>query len=62
MALIGADRLPVIGPAVALGCFMLGAALAGRLLKLEPPGWSGRTSMLFASVGILGALAQCAEK
>jgi uncharacterized membrane protein YoaK (UPF0700 family) len=57
MALIGADHLPVIGPAVALGCFALGAVLAGRILKNERPGWSVRTSILFAVVGTLLAVA-----
>lgn len=53
MAIMGADELPVLGPVVALGGFMLGAVIAGRILKHEAAGWSRRTSGLFTAVGLL---------
>lgn len=52
MALIGADDLPVLGPAIALAGFMLGAVIAGRVLKSEAAGWSRRTTALLAAVGV----------
>src|SRR3954469_20390013 len=52
MALIGADNLPVVGPSIALACFMLGAVLAGRVLRPEPAGWSRRTTGLLTAVGL----------
>ncbi len=58
MALIGADNLPVVGPVIALLCFMLGAVIAGRTLRSESAGWSRRTTALFSTVGaILTAVA-----
>lgn len=53
MALVGADGLPVLGPAVALAAFMMGAAVAGRTLKPEAAGWSRRTTVLLAAVGVI---------
>ncbi|QTE31506.1 DUF1275 domain-containing protein [Pengzhenrongella sicca] len=53
MALTGADGLPVDGPVVALAMFMLGALIAGRVLRLTPAGWSGRSTALFVAVGLL---------
>jgi uncharacterized membrane protein YoaK (UPF0700 family) len=53
MALVGADGLPVLGPAVALAAFMIGAAVAGRTLKPEAAGWSRRTTVLLAAVGVI---------
>ena len=52
MALIGGNNLPVVGPSIALGCFMLGAVIAGRTLRPEPAGWSRRTTALLAAVGV----------
>lgn len=49
MALAGADGLPVLGPAVALGGFLAGALAAGRLLRGAPAGWSTRTTTAFAA-------------
>ncbi|WGW12517.1 YoaK family protein [Saxibacter everestensis] len=58
MAIAGADDLPVVRPALALVFFMLGAALAGRLLRGRPSAWGGRTSLtLFAVTAILAGLA-----
>jgi len=53
MALLGADHLPVLGPCVALAGFMLGATIAGRVLKPEPAGWSRRTTGLLTAVGVI---------
>jgi uncharacterized membrane protein YoaK (UPF0700 family) len=55
MAIAGAEDLPVLGPALALGGFMLGAAVGGRVLRRAPVGWSGRTTILFALVGLVCA-------
>ena len=53
MALTGADDLPIVGPVIALVLFLLGAAISGRVLRAVPAGWSGRTTVLFAVVGVL---------
>jgi len=53
MALTGADDLPVIGPIIALVLFMLGALIAGRTLKPVAAGWSHRSTILFALVGVV---------
>jgi len=50
MALAGADDLPVVGPLLALGGFMLGAALGGLVLRGLPAGWFRRTTVLFGVV------------
>lgn len=51
MALAGADDLPIVGPLLALGGFMLGAAIGGLVLKGIPAGWFPRTTVLFGVVG-----------
>jgi len=51
MALTGADGLPIAGPIIALALFMVGAAIAGRTLRSQPAGWSGRSTALFVGVG-----------
>ena len=53
MALAGADDLPVVGPLLALGTFMAGAALAGVVLRPVEVGWTPRTTALIAAVGVL---------
>ncbi|WP_127127013.1 YoaK family protein [Georgenia sp. SYP-B2076] len=53
MALTGADDLPVRGPLVALAAFMVGAVIAGRVLRGVPSGWTHRTTALLAAVGML---------
>lgn len=53
MALTGADGLPIVGPIIALVLFMVGAAIAGRTLVKVPAGWSTRSTVLFAIVGIV---------
>ncbi len=54
MAFAGGAELPILRPALALAFFMVGAALAGRVLRRAPEGWSGRTSgtLLAVSVGL----------
>ncbi|MBO3083171.1 DUF1275 domain-containing protein [Cellulomonas sp. zg-ZUI188] len=56
MGLAGADDLPVLGPALALVGFLVGAALGGRVLRTAPAGWSDRTSGTFAATGVLAIL------
>jgi uncharacterized membrane protein YoaK (UPF0700 family) len=53
MALAGGADLPVVGPALALAGFMVGAAAGGRLLKRADRGWSGRTTLLLGAVAFL---------
>ena len=53
MALAGGSGLPIVGPALALVGFMLGAAIAGRLLKHANRSWHGLTTAVFASVAAL---------
>ncbi|MFZ3453554.1 YoaK family protein [Arthrobacter sp. 7Tela_A1] len=58
MAFAGGADLPVLRPALALIFFMLGAALAGRMLRRGPEGWSWRVSAaLMAVAGWLFLLA-----
>lgn len=57
MGLLGADHLPVLGPVVALACFMAGAAVAGRALRPIPDGWTARSTTLFGVVGAILAAA-----
>ena len=54
MAFAGGADLPILRPALALVFFMVGAALAGRVLRRGPEGWSGRTSsaLLTVTVGL----------
>jgi uncharacterized membrane protein YoaK (UPF0700 family) len=56
MAFAGGADLPILRPALALVFFMVGAALAGRVLRKGPEGWSGRTSstLLAVTVGLTG--------
>lgn len=51
MALAGADDLPVVGPLLAFGTFMAGAALGGLVLRPVKVGWVPRTTWLFVVVG-----------
>ncbi|MDR7191091.1 uncharacterized membrane protein YoaK (UPF0700 family) [Microbacterium sp. BE35] len=60
MALVGADGLPIIGPAVALLGFAVGAAFAGRLLRGLAAGWTIRSTVAFAAVGTTLALTSLA--
>ena len=57
MGLAGAEGIPVLRPALAFAAFMLGAMVAGRILKPTPKGeWSNRTTGVMAAVAI-GCLA-----
>ncbi|CAN5388869.1 YoaK family protein [soil metagenome] len=51
------SKLPVIGPIVALACFLIGAAIAGRVLRGLEAGWHVRTTVLFSCVAALLATA-----
>lgn len=53
MGLVGAEDLPVLGPAVALFCFMGGAALGGRVLRRADGPWTRLTTTLFVAVGFV---------
>ncbi|MDP9983546.1 uncharacterized membrane protein YoaK (UPF0700 family) [Pseudarthrobacter oxydans] len=55
MAFVGADELPVLGPAIALAGFVVGAVIAGRILRPEAAGWSRRTTALLTAVGVVMA-------
>ena len=51
MALTGADGLPIVGPILALVLFMVGAAIAGRVMRAVDAGWDTRSTVLFVVVG-----------
>ncbi|WP_299051898.1 YoaK family protein [uncultured Nocardioides sp.] len=53
MGLAGADDLPVVGPALALVGFALGAFVGGRLVRGS--GWSRRTAVLVGVTGVVVA-------
>ncbi|BCI51847.1 hypothetical protein NIIDNTM18_11250 [Mycolicibacterium litorale] len=55
MGVAGADELPVLGPAVALAAFTLGAFVAGLALRSLPSGWHGRMTVLL----LVGAATLC---
>lgn len=59
MALAGAENLPVLGPLVALGAFLLGAAVAGFTLQSSPKGWNRRVTLLLTGgcIALTGAAA-----
>lgn len=52
MAVAGGNELTVLRPALALVFFMVGALLAGRLLRKAPEGWSALTSVAFGLVAL----------
>ncbi|MGA0567898.1 YoaK family protein [Rathayibacter sp. KR2-224] len=53
MALLGGDNLPIIGPVIALVCFMAGAAAGGRVLRTVDVGWTRLSTTMFSGVGVL---------
>ncbi|PJJ61960.1 YoaK family protein [Compostimonas suwonensis] len=53
MGLLGADDLPVVGPVIALLCFMLGATVAGRVLRPIAAGWTIHSTWLFTAVAAI---------
>ncbi|GAB91545.1 YoaK family protein [Gordonia rhizosphera] len=58
MGAAGADGLPVLGPALALGTFIFGAGIAGLAMRSSPAGWSPRlTAVAAVSVMLVAATA-----
>nr|WP_062386563.1 YoaK family protein [Demequina iriomotensis] len=57
MGLAGDTGLPIVGPLIALGGFMAGAALGGRALRGSADAWTPRHTVLFGAVGVVIALA-----
>ncbi|NDZ92892.1 DUF1275 domain-containing protein [Streptomyces sp. SID6673] len=58
MGAAGADGLPVLGPALALGTFIFGAGIAGLAMRSCPAGWSRRlTTVAVTSVVLVAATA-----
>lgn len=53
MALAGADGLPVLGPAVALGAFALAAFAAGMFLRRRRKVWSTAVTWLLVAGAVL---------
>lgn len=53
MALVGGNGLPVLGPLLALGGFMAGAAIGGRVLRRADGAWTRLTTALFAFVALV---------
>ena len=54
MAAAGADDLPLLGPAIALLGFLIGALAGGRVVRpVEGGRWSRRIGAVFALVGVL---------
>lgn len=53
MAATGMTGLPVLGPVMALVFFLVGAALAGRVLRTAAPGWGRRCTGLLGGVGLV---------
>ena len=52
MGLAGADNLPVLGPALALVGFMVGAAAGGIVLRSARKGWTHCVTGAFAVTGL----------
>ncbi|MFL4475122.1 YoaK family protein [Paeniglutamicibacter sp. MACA_103] len=53
MALSGKTDLPVIGPAVALVLYFLGAVVGGRVLRGHREGWTPATTIIFSLVSAI---------
>ncbi|WP_245193214.1 YoaK family protein [Kocuria sp. JC486] len=53
MGLMGAEGLPVIGPLVAFGGFLVGATVTGRVLRQLTTGWAPRTTVVLTLVGLI---------
>jgi len=63
MAIVGADKLPVLGPLLAMLCFSLGASVTGIALRNNPSAWPGAVTGalllaggLVTSMGVLSLL------
>jgi uncharacterized membrane protein YoaK (UPF0700 family) len=52
MGLAGGHGVPTVGPLVALGAYVVGAAIAGHTFRNLPAGWQASTTVLFAGVGV----------
>lgn len=48
MAAAGGEGLHILGPALALVAFTLGAAVAGAVLRRQPSGWNVRVTLLLS--------------
>lgn len=57
MGVVGADDLPVVGPTLALVGFLLGATIAGRVLRSAAGSWSTPVGILLLAVGAVTTLA-----
>ncbi len=57
MGMAGEDELPVAGPLVALGAYVVGAAVVGRLLQRHPGGWRPAVTAVFATSAVVLAAA-----
>lgn len=55
MGMAGEDGLPVAGPAVALGAYVVGAAAVGRLLQRRRSGWEPLVTAVFATGAVVMA-------
>ena len=53
MGITGQDDLPIVGPVIALIGFVIGAGIAGRMLKGVPKGWHRRDTWALAVVAAL---------
>lgn len=53
MALAGGAGLPIVGPLVALAGFLVGAGVAGRVLRPAPAGWSPTATAVLGTVTVL---------
>lgn len=56
MAVAGADDLPVLGPAIALATFTIGAYIGGMVLRRRRKEWSGGVSLLLLTGALVLAL------
>lgn len=56
MALAGADDLPIVGPAIALGAFVVGAFAGGIFLRRRRKVWSTAVSALLGAGAVVLAL------
>lgn len=53
MALSGKTDLPIVGPAVALVLYFLGAVVGGRILRGHREGWTPATTIIFGLVSAI---------
>lgn len=60
MGVAGEDSLPVAGPLVALGAYVVGAAIIGRLLRGRQRAWNTTVTAAFAASAALLAAAATA--